>query len=146
MQKTQEKERRERSNLLLVCDPPQYDPELAYGWIKRDEERQVSSNAGTRRLKINGAIDVQRLSAEIRFDDAIDAISTIALFKQIERAKPLARRITIICEYELYYRSKAVAECQKSSPIEILFWVPYLPNLKLIDRFWKFWLSYVWCG
>jgi hypothetical protein len=38
---------------------------LSYGWIERGEAHPVKSNTGRRRLNINGAIDVQRLSAEI---------------------------------------------------------------------------------
>ena len=90
------------------------------------------------KLHINGAIDVQNMSAEIRFDDTIDAISSITLFEQIERANPLAKRITIICDNARYYRSKAVAEYLENSRINILFLPPYSPNLNLIERFWKF--------
>jgi len=78
------------------------------------------------------------MSAEIRFDDTIDAISTIDLFKQIERANPEARRITIICDNARYYRSKAVSAYLEHSRIELLFLPPYSPNLNLIERFWKF--------
>ena len=78
------------------------------------------------------------MSAEIRFDDTIDAISTIALFEQIERANPEAKRITIICDNARYYRSKAVAEYLEDSRIDLLFLPPYSLNLNLIERFWKF--------
>ena len=78
------------------------------------------------------------MAAEIRFDETIDAISTIALFEQIERANPLAKRITIICDNARYYRSKAVAEYLENSRINLLFLPPYSPNLNLIERFWKF--------
>ena len=78
------------------------------------------------------------MSAQIRFDDTIDAISTIALFEQIERANPLAKRITIICDNARYYRSKAVSEYLENSRIDLLFLPPYSPNLNLIERFWKF--------
>jgi polysaccharide deacetylase 2 family uncharacterized protein YibQ len=47
-------------------------------------------------LSIKGAVDVQRMNAEIRFDDTIDASSIIALFDQIARANPLAKGITFI--------------------------------------------------
>ena len=117
---------------------PQHNPVISYGWIKCGEAHPINSNTGRRRLNINGAIDVQRLRAEIRFDATIDAISTLALFEQIERANPLAERITIICDNARYYRSKAVAEYLESSRITLLFLPPYSPNLNLIERFWKF--------
>jgi transposase len=124
--------------MFMDATHPQHNPVIGYGWIKRGEEHPIKSNTGRRRLNINGAIDVQRMSAEMRFDDTIDAISTIALFEQIERANPLAKRITIICDNARYYRSKAVAEYLKNSRINLLFLPPYSPNLNLIERFWKF--------
>ena len=124
--------------LFMDATHPQHNPVISYGWIKRGKEHPVKSNTGRRRLNINGAIDVQRMSAEIRFDDTIDAVSTIALFGQIERANPLAKRITIICDNARYYRSKAVAQFLKGSRINLLFLPPYSPNLNLIERFWKF--------
>ena len=124
--------------LFMDATHPQHNPVISCGWIKRGEAHPIKSNTGRRRLNINGAIDVQRMSAEIRFDDTIDAISTIELFKQIEHANPVASCITIICDNARYYRSKAVAKYLETSRINLLFLPPYSPNLNLIERFWKF--------
>jgi len=134
------KKNRDAGDVILFMDAthPQHHPVISYGWIKRGKEHPIQSHTGRRRLNINGAIDVRRLSAEIRFDDTIDASSTIARFEQIERANPLAKRITILCDNARYYRSKAVAEYLENSRINILFLPPYSPNLNLIERFWKF--------
>ena len=134
------KQNSDEDDVVLFMDAthPQHNPVISYGWIKRGKEHPIKSNTGRRRLNINGAIDVQRMSAEIRFDDTIDAISTIDLFEQIERTNPSAKRITIICDNARYYRSKAVAEYLKTSRIDLLFLPPYSPNLNLIERFWKF--------
>jgi len=127
------KKNSEEGDVIMFMDAthPQHNPVISYGWIKRGEEHPIKSNTGRRRLNINGAIDIQRMSAEIRFDDTIDAISTIALFEQIERANPLAKHITIICDNARYYRSKAVAEYLENSRINLLFLPPYSPNLNL---------------
>jgi hypothetical protein len=68
----------------MAATHPQHNAVISYGWINRGEERPIKSNTGRRGLNVNGAIDVQRLNAEIRFDDTIDAVSTIALFEQTE--------------------------------------------------------------
>ena len=115
--------------MFMDATHPQHNPVISYGWIKRGKEHAVKSNTGRRRLNINGAIDVQRMSAEIRFDDTIDAVSTIALFKQIEHANRLAKRITIICDNARGYCSKAVAGYLENSRIHLLFLPPYSPNL-----------------
>jgi len=117
---------------------PQHNPVLAYGWIKRGEDRNVRSNTGRRRLNINGAIDLDRLEPVVRFDDTIDADSTIALFKQLEALNLAATWIYVICDNARYYRCKAVKEYLQTSRIKLVFLPAYAPNLNLIERFWKF--------
>lgn len=134
------KENKGEQDVVLFMDAthPQHNPVLAGGWIKRGKRHYLKSNTGRRRLNINGAIDIERLSAEIRFDETIDAISTLELFGQIEHAYPQAVKITLICDNARYYRSKAVSAYLEDSRIELLFLPPYSPNLNLIERFWKF--------
>jgi transposase len=74
----------------------------------------------------------------VRFDESINAESTIALFKQLEQLNVLAVCIYVICDNARYYRSKAVREYLKTSRIELVFLPPYSPNLNLIERLWKF--------
>jgi len=117
---------------------PQHNPVIGCGWIKRGAEYPIPSNTGRRRLNINGAINVQTLSAEIRFDETIDAASTVALFQQLEQANPAAPRIIVFCDNAGYYKSKAVAAYLRTSRIQLEPLPPYCPNLNLIERFWKF--------
>jgi transposase len=117
---------------------PQHNPVLACGWIKRGEERKVKTNTGRRRVNINGAIDLERLEPVVRFDDTIDAASTIALFEQLEALNLVATWIYVICDNARYYRSKAVQEYLERSRIKLVFLPPYAPNLNLIERLWKF--------
>jgi len=117
---------------------PQHNPVIGCGWIKRGKEHPICSNTGRQRLNINGAINVETLSAQVRFDDTIDAASTIALFEQIEQANPTATRIIVICDNARYYKSKAVAAYLTTSRIQLEPLPPYCPNLNLIERFWKF--------
>jgi transposase len=117
---------------------PQHNPVLACGWIKRGEEQEIRSNTGRRRLNINGAIDLERLEPVVRFDETINAESTIALFKQLEALHLATAWIYVICDNARYYRSKAVQEYLTSSRIKLVFLPPYAPNLNLIERLWKF--------
>lgn len=136
-----EKRKESRNNeviLFMDATRPQHNPVIGCGWIPRGEEHPIKSNTGRRRLNINGAIDVRTLSAQVRFDDTIDAASAIALMEQIEQAYPDAANITIICDNARYYRSKAVCDYLETSRIELLFLPPHSPNLNLIERFWKF--------
>jgi len=117
---------------------PQHNPVIACGWIKRGQEHDVPSNTGRRRVNINGAINLEDLAPVVRFDETINAESTIALFEQLEEVYVLATWIYVICDNARYYRSKAVQEYLKDSRIKLVFLPPYAPNLNLIERLWKF--------
>jgi transposase len=117
---------------------PQHNPVLGYGWIKRGEDRDVRSNTGRQRLNINGAIDLETLEPVVRYDDTIDAASTIALFDQLQVVYFAAAWIYVICDNAKYYRSKLVQEYLKTSRIKLVFLPAYAPNLNLIERLWKY--------
>ena len=117
---------------------PQHNPVIAYCWIKRGEEQVVRSNTGRKRLNINGAINLDQLEPVVRYDDTIDAASTIALFDQLLLAYAYATGIYIICDNAGYYRSKAVQAYLQDSRIKLIFLPAYAPNLNLIERLWKF--------
>lgn len=137
-QKRMETKREDDVVLFMDATHPQHNPVLGCGWIKRGEQHCVKSNTGRRRLNINGAIDIATMGAQVRFDETIDGLSTIDLFRQIERAYRQNAKITIICDNARYYRSKAVSAYLEKSRIELLFLPPYSPNLNLIERFWKY--------
>ena len=117
---------------------PQQNPVIGCGWVKRGSEYPISSNTGRRRLNITGAINVQTMSAEIRCDETLDAVSTIALFQHREQAHPMAPRIIVFCDNARYYKSKAVAAYLTTLRIQLEPLPPYRPNLNLIERIWKF--------
>jgi len=109
-----------------------------YGWIKRGQACEIRSNTGRQRLNINGVIDCNDLSAIVRYDNTINAQSTIKLFQQIELQNPGAERIHIICDNARYYHARLVKDYLANFRIELVFLPPYAPNLNLIERFWKF--------
>ena len=134
------KQNKGENDVILFMDAvhPQHNPVLGYGWIKRGEDREVPSNTGRQRLNINGAVDLERLEPVVRYDDTIDAASTIALFDQILLAYTYAACIYIVCDNARYYRSKAVQAYLQNSRIKLVFLPAYAPNLNLIERLWKF--------
>ncbi len=117
---------------------PVHNPVVSGGWIKRGQTVHLKSNTGRQRLNINGAINLETMAAQIRFDETINAISTVALLEQIEAAYPAANKITVILDNARYYRSKFVAAYLQKSRIALKFLPPYSPNLNLIERCWKF--------
>lgn len=125
---------------------PHHNPIAGYGWIKRGHTHEIRSNTGRQRLNINGVIDCSDLSAIVRYDDTINAQSTIRLFQQIEVQNPGAGRIHIICDNARYYHAQQVKDYLATSKIELVFLPPYAPNLNLIERFWKFFKKTVLYG
>jgi transposase len=117
---------------------PQHNPVIAYGWIKRGQAQAVRSNTGRQRLNINGAINLEQLEPVVRYDDTIDATSTITLLTQLEQRHPAATAIHVICDNARYYRAKAVRAYLQTARTKLVFLPAYAPNLNLIERFWKF--------
>jgi transposase len=133
------KQNKDQDDVILFMDAthPLHNPVMAGAWIKRGKVARLPSNTGRARLNINGAIDIANLTAVVRFDDTINAASTLALFEQIEAAYPKAGTITVILDNARCYRSKDVAAYLEGSRIQLMFLPPYAPNLNLIERFWK---------
>ena len=71
-------------------------------------------------------------------DERINAESTVKLLKRIEQSNPKARVIYGICDNARYYLVKLFKEYLRDSKIELIFLPPYLTNLNLIERLWKF--------
>ena len=87
------KESKDHGDPIYFMDAthPQHNPVIGCGWIKRGEDYPIKSNTGRRRLNINGAIEIQTYSSEIRFDVTIDAASTIALVPADREGQPRRR-------------------------------------------------------
>lgn len=134
------KESKAEGDVIVFVDAahPQHNPVLGCGWIKRGKEQLIQSNTGRERLNINGAINIENLELQYRFDETINAASTIGLFRQLEEANPNAKQIIVICDNARYYKSNDVAAYLKTSRIRLEPLPPYSPNLNLIERFWKF--------
>jgi len=99
---------------------------------------KLPSNTGRQRLNINGAVNTNTLQVVVRTDETIDAESTIALLKTLEKKHPAAKHIYVIADNARYYRSRLVRKYLKRSRIKLIFLPPYAPNLNLIERLWKY--------
>lgn len=117
---------------------PHHNSMPAYGWIRTGETREIKSNTGRQRINLNGALNLEGMDVVIREDDMINAISVIALLKQIEGVQPEGL-IYLILDNARYNRSKKVAAyVKRHKRIRLLFLPPYAPNLNIIERLWKF--------
>ncbi len=117
---------------------PQHNTVAAYGWIKKGVDKEIKSNTGRQRININGLINIDTLNTLVRMEDSVNAQSTIALFKSLEKKHRKAEKIHVIFDNAAYYRAKILKAYLATSKIEILYLPPYSPNLNLIERLWKF--------
>jgi transposase len=116
---------------------PTHNVQIAYGWIKKGESKPIASNTGRSRLNITGALDIFTHRLHIREDQTINALATIAFFKQLENAYPTMHKVHVFCDNAPYHRNKQVKEYLQTSKIQLHFLPPYSPNLNPIERLWK---------
>lgn len=117
---------------------PHHNSMPAYGWIRTGEMKEIKSNTGRQRINLNGALNLEGMDIVIREDDMINAVSVIALLRQIEGVQPEGL-IYLIMDNARYNRSKKVATyVKRHKRIRLLFLPPYAPNLNIIERLWKF--------
>lgn len=117
---------------------PTHNTEAHYGWIKKGKDKEIRSNTGRQRLNINGAINIETKEVVARYDDTLNAQSTVELFKEIEAKHPLATNIHLIIDNARYYKCHIVNDYLINSKINLIFLPPYSPNLNLVERLWKF--------
>lgn len=119
---------------------PQHNTRSDYAWIKRGEQRTVPTNAGRKRINLNGVMDAkQPHNITIVESDKINAQATIELLKKLLDKNVDKEKIYIFCDNAPYYSCKLLLEWLVEHPkIELMHLPPYSPNLNLIERLWKF--------
>jgi hypothetical protein len=117
---------------------PQHNTHFSYGWIKKGQNKEIKTNTGRQRVNINGVINARNpTDVVITESTSINAQSTIALLKKLERKNPTLEHIFVVADNARYYRNRLVSDFLKTSKIQILFLPPYSPNLNLIERLWR---------
>lgn len=117
---------------------PQHNTQIACGWIRKGEDKEIKSNTGRTRININGVLNPETKEVIIREDKTINAESTIELYKEIEKKNEDKEKIYIIVDNAKYYKNETLNEYLETSKIEQIFLPTYSPNLNLIERLWKF--------
>lgn len=118
---------------------PTHNTRSLNGWIPKGEEREIPTVSGRDRVNINGAVNAtQPQEVFIEEGKSINAQNTQALYQQLIKANPKAKKIYVISDNARYNRNKALKEWVENTKIEQVFLPPYSPNLNLIERLWKF--------
>jgi len=61
-----------------------------------------------------------------------------ACYEQLLTAHPDKARIYVVCDKARYYQNKELRARRADKPFCQVFLPPYLPNLNLMERFWKY--------
>ena len=129
------------NEVVLFADAvhPQHNTRSSYAWIKKGQEKFISSNTGRRRLNINGAMNAHQPEEVIIHEaETINADATIALYDKIQQHYADKEHIYVIGDNARYYRNAQLQDWLKQNPRIIqVFLPPYSPNLNLIERLWK---------
>ena len=134
------KNKLEPDDKILFMDGvhPQHNTIAAYGWIKKGQEKEIKSNTGRQRLNINGALELDKFKVTVTFEETLNSITVLALFKKLRKVYRKAGKLYVICDNAKYYKKDTVLLEAKNLNIELVFLPSYSPNLNLIERFWKF--------
>jgi len=116
---------------------PTHNVQLSYGWIRKGERKEISSNTGRQRLNISGAVDLVEGKLHFQEDKMLNSDATIKFLEKIELAYPTKNKIHIFFDNAKYYKNKNVIKYLENSKIKAHFLPPYSPNLNPIERLWK---------
>ena len=87
---------------------PTHNTQVAHGWIKKGERKEICANSGRSRLNLSGAIDLISKKLHIQKDKTLNAQATITFLKKIEEAYPKKNKIHVFCDNASYYKNKDV--------------------------------------
>lgn len=116
---------------------PTHNVQLAYGWIRKGERKEIPSNTGRCRINLSGMLDVISHKILAKEDKTLNAESTIEFFRRIEACYGTKRIVHVFCDNARYYKNKKIKRYLKGSKIKLHFLPPYSPNLNPIERLWK---------
>ena len=119
---------------------PSHNVHATKAWIKKGKDKQVPTNTGRKRLNINGALNMETMTAVTHFCNTINAQTTMELYDKIQTAYSDKTTIYLIEDNARYYKNKDVQAYLDDPTCHIkVIWLPaYSPNLNFIERLWHF--------
>jgi transposase len=127
--------------VILFADAthPDLQVKLSRGWIKKGQQKTISTRSDRSRLNIIGSINVTEPTQVVMQDyKRINSDNIITWLKQIEKTYQNKTTIYLIVDGARYFNCEQTKAYLKTSTIQFKFLPPYSPNLNPIERFWKF--------
>jgi transposase len=123
--------------VFLDAVHPTQATKLAYGWIKKGQDKAVLTTGSRTRLNIVGGIELTQLSkAVIRQYDTINSSAMCDYLGALREAYGTAPLHAIV-DGAGYHRAEEFKTKAKELNICLHYLPPYSPNLNPIERLWK---------
>ena len=123
---------------VLFADAAHFVLGSFLGWVWCAKRLFVRGASGRQRYNVLGALNplTQRL-IQVCNQGYINSHTVCELLRKIADAG-FTTPITLVLGNAAYQRCQLVRDTATELHIELLFLAPYLPNLNLIERLWKF--------
>ena len=122
---------------------PTMATKITYGWIKRGENKPISTTASRTRMNIMGALNLETMGVDVKEYETIDSRSMVDYWSFLRQKYPKAPKIHVILDRGPYNISEQTKESAKDKRIVLHYLPPYSPNLNPIERLWKVMNEYV---
>lgn len=103
------------------------------------QQRPLRTASGRERVHLNAALNAYDPPQVLLNETAcVNAQRTKHLYEQLLAAHPDKARIYVVCDNARYYKNKELRAWLADKSIVQVFLPPYLLNLNLIERSWKY--------
>lgn len=116
---------------------PTHEVQVACGWIKKGERKEIPTNGSGKRLNILGALDLAGMKVHTQEFDTINAQSVIAFLAYLLAQMPRGVIHLILDQARYNTCPETMAWLALHPRIQVHFLPSYSPNLNAIECLWK---------
>jgi len=116
---------------------PTMATKITYGWIRKGQDKLISTTASRTRLNLLGSINLESMDVTIAAHETIDSKAMERHFSALRKKYPKAPKIHVIADRGPYNTSRETKDAAEKYGIVLHHLPPYSPNLNPIERLWK---------
>jgi len=116
---------------------PTMATKITYGWIRKGQDKLISTTASRTRLNLLGSINLESMNVTIAAHETIDSKAMEKHFSALRKKYPKAPKIHVIADRGSYNTSRETKNAAEKYGIVLHHLPPYSPNLNPIERLWK---------
>lgn len=116
---------------------PTMATKITYGWIRKGQDKLISTTASRTRLNLLGSINLESMNVTIAAHETIDSKAMEKHFSALRKKYPKAPKIHVIADRGSYNTSRETKDAAEKYGIVLHHLPPYSPNLNPIERLWK---------